>query len=277
MPQPGSDSPRSPSPTDSVVFTPQTASEAFLSSFPDTDSTADTPRHGTDEPTDTSPSTTESGLVPAVVRDPLDGIEALRMSLDRPLRAEVPPALDPARDALGSVTRECGPIKSKAPFHKWVRKLHRRHLQRQKVLGADIDMPAYEKGPAVGREGREDRDDYRRSSSDSSFAFVTTARSTSVSLASVSASIAGRSKKNTVRSSRAYSRTDGSSRASVSGARLSEDGQFADGVVPLDPAVGERATRRRKILEELISTEEGYIGDVKFLMNVRGIGWTSEQ
>ncbi|KAL2017916.1 hypothetical protein VTK56DRAFT_1572 [Thermocarpiscus australiensis] len=36
----------------------------------------------------------------------------------------------------------------------------------------------------------------------------------------------------------------------------------------MDPAVMERSLQRRRILEELISTEEGYIGDVRFLMNV---------
>ena len=37
----------------------------------------------------------------------------------------------------------------------------------------------------------------------------------------------------------------------------------------LDPAIMERSLQRRRILEELISTEESYIGDVRFLMNVR--------
>ncbi|KAK7744163.1 hypothetical protein SLS53_003684 [Cytospora paraplurivora] len=36
----------------------------------------------------------------------------------------------------------------------------------------------------------------------------------------------------------------------------------------LDKATVERSLQRRRILEELISTEEGYIGDVRFLMNV---------
>jgi hypothetical protein len=36
----------------------------------------------------------------------------------------------------------------------------------------------------------------------------------------------------------------------------------------IDVAAIERSLQRRRILEELISTEEGYIGDVRFLMNV---------
>jgi hypothetical protein len=39
----------------------------------------------------------------------------------------------------------------------------------------------------------------------------------------------------------------------------------------MDQAVGERSLQRRRILEELIETEESYIGDVRFLMNVRAV------
>lgn len=37
-----------------------------------------------------------------------------------------------------------------------------------------------------------------------------------------------------------------------------------------DRAMVQRALQRRRILEELISTEEAYIGDVRFLINVSG-------
>ncbi|KAK8048847.1 RhoGEF domain-containing protein [Apiospora phragmitis] len=36
----------------------------------------------------------------------------------------------------------------------------------------------------------------------------------------------------------------------------------------IDPTVMERQLQRRRVIEELISTEESYIGDIKFLMNV---------
>jgi hypothetical protein len=36
----------------------------------------------------------------------------------------------------------------------------------------------------------------------------------------------------------------------------------------VDAATVERSLQRRRILEELISTEEGYIGDIRFLINV---------
>ncbi|KAJ6445632.1 membrane-associating domain-containing protein [Purpureocillium lavendulum] len=59
-----------------------------------------------------------------------------------------------------------------------------------------------------------------------------------------------------------------SSRASISGPRLSEESVMAEEGEALDTAALERALQRRRILDELISTEEGYIGDVRFLGNV---------
>jgi hypothetical protein len=76
-----------------------------------------------------------------------------------------------------------------------------------------------------------------------------------------------RSRKTTIRSSRGP-RTERSRTASISGPRISEDSCCPERQPPLDPAVAKRALQRRRILEELISTEENYIGDVRFLMNV---------
>lgn len=50
--------------------------------------------------------------------------------------------------------------------------------------------------------------------------------------------------------------------------RVSEDSSFLESHSLADLAAIERSLQRRKVLEELISTEEGYIGDVRFLMNV---------
>ncbi|KAK0748207.1 hypothetical protein B0T21DRAFT_406739 [Apiosordaria backusii] len=154
------------------------------------------------------------------------------------------------------------PIK---PFQKWIKTLHKRALRRQELFGGDGNNTPC----CVDMEGRSsmtwDSGHYRHSS-DSSFNFVSAVKSASISLTSVS--VLTRSRKNTIRSSRGHSRTDRSSRASVSGARLSEDSFCQERQVALDPAVIERSLQRRRILEELISTEESYIGDVRFLMNV---------
>jgi hypothetical protein len=106
----------------------------------------------------------------------------------------------------------------------------------------------------------------RQSSSGSSFGFVEAVKTASASLAS--GSVFARSRRNSIRSSRAQTHTDRSSRRSLSSHRCSEDSCGLDKPQVLDKAAVERSLQRRRILEELISTEEGYIGDVRFLMNV---------
>lgn len=152
------------------------------------------------------------------------------------------------------------------PFHKWMKTLHKRSIRRQRSLGWENGfMPYYMDldGSSSATGGSFHR---RNSSSGSSFGFVTAVKSASISL--TTASVLSRSRRNTTRSSRGHSRADRSSRASVTGARLSEDSYCSDRPNSMDPDVMERSLQRRKILEELINTEESYIGDVRFLMNV---------
>jgi len=156
-------------------------------------------------------------------------------------------------------------VKARGPFHKWMKSLHRRASQRPK-LGADGHLPWHlldSQDRAILSRGVR----HKKSWSGSSFEFVSRVKSASISLASVSG--AGRSRRNT-RHSRAGSKTDRSSKGSVAGPRLSEDSwpSHAEAAVQVDPLATERALQRRQILEELIATEEGYIGDLRFLMNV---------
>ena len=155
---------------------------------------------------------------------------------------------------------------SARPFQRWMRTLQKRSARRQERSGCDGTFAPY----FLGNDGNAlaaGSAHHRNSSSESSFGFVTAVKSASISLAGVS--LLTRSRRDTIRSSHAHSRTDHSSRASISGARLSEDSFCRDRQIFMDPAVTERALQRRQILEELISTEESYIGDVRFLMNVR--------
>lgn len=153
----------------------------------------------------------------------------------------------------------------KGAFHKWMRSLHRRAAQRPTVWEDAGGLPWQLLDPedtdlaALSRKRG-----HRNSSSGSSFGFVTAVRSASVSLASVS--VVTRSRRNT--RSHCLSRTDRSSRASISGPRISEDSANVDRPMLTDAATVERSLQRRRILEELISTEEGYIGDIRFLINV---------
>jgi hypothetical protein len=85
--------------------------------------------------------------------------------------------------------------------------------------------------------------------------------SASISLASFS--VAPRSRRTGI-SSRQQQRTDLSSKTSNRG-RLSEDSSYISRGLVIDQAVTNRLLQRRRILEELITTEESYVADVKFL------------
>jgi hypothetical protein len=152
------------------------------------------------------------------------------------------------------------PLEIARPFNKWVRDIQKRAGQRRKTVSCDVDGSVLErelfKFPAQVRAR------HKKSSSGSSYGFVTAVKSATVSLASFS--IAPRSKRTGV--SPRHHRTDRSSKASNAG-RLSEDSSYiARGII--DQVVLNRLLQRRRVIEEIISTEESYIGDVKFLMNV---------
>lgn len=158
-------------------------------------------------------------------------------------------------------------LESKPPFERWMRTLNkkaalrRRSVSQSHTLGiAALDSDQYS---LPGFDGARSR--HRKSISGSSLGFVTAMKSASVSLASMS--IAPRSRKMT-RSSK-YTKTDRSSRTSNIGPRTSEDSAYTARGIVNDTAVTNRAIRRRHVLEEIIKTEEGYCGDIKFLMTVR--------
>ena len=147
------------------------------------------------------------------------------------------------------------------PFHKWMRHLHRRARPLDLNDGASWMEPFSESI----HSGASSFVGHRKTSSNSSFDLVAAVKSASVSLAS--ASVVTRKRRQNGRTS-FYARTERSSRASLSVPRCSEDSTYLEGPSVVDPAVTERLLQRRRILEELISTEESYIGDVKFLSNV---------
>ncbi|OLN82036.1 Phosphatidylinositol 3,4,5-trisphosphate-dependent Rac exchanger 1 protein [Colletotrichum chlorophyti] len=172
-------------------------------------------------------------------------------------------SVDDSDDVLEFSDSDSG-SKRRGPFHKWMRNLHRRAKQRPRAINTDGTLPWKLLDPA-DRSALSRRTRRRRSSSGSSFGFVAAVKSASISLASGStvSRHPGHSRR-----SLAYSKTDRSSRASFSAARFSEDSGHVEWPLEVDPLAADRALQRRRILEELISTEEGYIGDVRFLMNV---------
>ncbi|KAI0102915.1 Dbl homology domain-containing protein [Nemania sp. FL0031] len=146
------------------------------------------------------------------------------------------------------------------PFHKWMKNLHRR-AQRPSIQ--NIAPRQYPDCPFEDAPIR--IDGHRKSSSGSSFGFVAAVKSATVSIAS--ASVRTRQRRHGARSS-VHTRTDHSSAGSFSAQRMSEDSMCFERSSYTDPAVTERLLQRRRILEELITTEESYIGDIRFLMNV---------
>ena len=154
----------------------------------------------------------------------------------------------------------------KKPFHRWIRSLHRRTSHKdpepkKKASATPPDFPEPVKHAPTGTSLHPPP----LSASGSSLRFVSAVRSASVSLASVSAVTRPRK---LIARSRHLSRTDRSSRASFSVPRVSEDSVAVDQSAIVDVATTERSIQRRQILEELITTEEAYIGDVRFLIHV---------
>ncbi|KAF8866627.1 Dbl homology domain-containing protein [Acephala macrosclerotiorum] len=147
------------------------------------------------------------------------------------------------------------------PFNKWVKNLQRRAADRRKTVSCDATVDVLEKELFhTPSSGAQRRSAHKKSSSSSSYGFVTAVKSASISLASFS--VAPRSRRTGVSSRQ--QRTDRSSKAS-NGGRFSEDNSY---LATLDQGVTSRLLQRRRVLEEIISTEENYLADIKFLTNV---------
>ncbi|KAG5746755.1 hypothetical protein H9Q69_009106 [Fusarium xylarioides] len=145
-----------------------------------------------------------------------------------------------------------------------MKSLHRRVSQRDhgNVWSPDTGWENLECSGTSQRSIRR-RLSRRLSSSGSSLGFIEAVQSASISIASASA--ISRSHRHH-RLSHCRSRTERSSRASLSAPRFSED-SIPFEKVSIDVAAVQRSLRRRQIIEELINTEESYIGDIRFLIH----------
>ncbi|KAI1007815.1 hypothetical protein K3495_g425 [Podosphaera aphanis] len=150
-------------------------------------------------------------------------------------------------------------LKPNRPFKKWARSFEHRGLRRRKTVSCDTSTPSVNRD-LFESPGTQRRSNHKKSTSSSSFGLVTAVKSASISLASFSIA-----KKTNVSSSQ--QRTDRSSKTSHIG-RTSEDSTYKAKGIIVDQAVINRLLQRRRVLEEIINTEEGYVADVKFLMNV---------
>jgi hypothetical protein len=195
----------------------------------------------------------------------LDNIAALGLSFnaDEPQVGGTPNRERFSLDGPGAFSNRSLPLEGERPFNKWMRNLQRRGTQRRKTVSCEIGSAVLDP-ELFGSSGTQKKTAHKKSSSGSSFGFVTAVKSASISLASFS--VAPRSRKTGVSSRQ--QRTDRSSKTSNVG-RLSEDSSYIARGIVIDQAVTNRLLQRRRVLEEIISTEESYVADVKFLMNVR--------
>lgn len=207
----------------------------------------------------------DDGVVPVSITEPwrnLNTFTKLGLTLDHEDDDHVSRVLDvqiPSIELDHAKSQQTEPSPDLKPFHRWMKTLQRKS-RHKRLQSSSADLEAF---PGLIDDSSANSC-HRRSSSDSSFGYVAGVRSATIS---IDGSALTRSRRNTAQSS-AYARTDRSARASVSIGRRSEDSVRSERSVA-DPAVTERLLQRRRILEELIGTEESYIGDVKFLMNVR--------
>ena len=144
------------------------------------------------------------------------------------------------------------------PFQTWVKILHKRSERRQHRSREEGETPLTVLPPNIAA--------HHSLSSESSSCYVDRVHSASLSASALS--LFSRSRQSATRISYGQEKINRSSRTSGPEGQASEDSVSLDYLVSLEPAVIERAFQRRRILEELINTEESYIGDVKFLSSV---------
>ncbi|KAG8349933.1 hypothetical protein FVEN_g11897 [Fusarium venenatum] len=224
------------------------------------------------------PSLYDINSSPSLECPPLNGINAFTSSNRISTESKVPERVsNPEAVSSGSQTRidlseessyktSCsGDRNSRQPFHKWMRSLQRRvgHRDHEEAIWSPDAGWQYLESNRTYQQSLHRKLSRRLSSSGSSLGLIAAVQSASISLASGSA--VSRSRRHHGRS-RCRSRAEQSSRASLSVPRFSEDSIQLE-KVNVDVAQMHRSQRRRQILEELISTEEGYIGDVRFLIH----------
>lgn len=146
------------------------------------------------------------------------------------------------------------------PFRRWMSTLRKRHLQQKHYrvpatpsLASCDEMPHPSSLPLSSRRLSE--------SMTSSMDYVTAMKSTSITIASTS--IAPHSENGFTGSNRILQRE-----SAFSDARRSMDSHPGHLGPILDESAWIRSLQRRKVVEELISSEESYVADLKVLINV---------
>lgn len=164
-----------------------------------------------------------------------------------------------------TVTRSAAP--STHPLRRWISTLRRKSSKNIGSLKArrerwsldDFEEPACNR-PSLHR--RQTISSHRKTASWASSGLVEAVKSAKAGLGTLSVAPPGRkNRKSILRSS------DNSSRISHSGNRTSTESDHASTHL-IDEAALARGIQRRRTLEELVSSEESYISDLKVLVNV---------
>ena len=147
------------------------------------------------------------------------------------------------------------------PFRRWMSTLRRRHLGRRKKQDLSFDggnevLAVRSPLPTTVNSTRKTSE-----SMTSSIGFITTVKTTSVTIGSTS--LVPTSDKGP------HDRMRNGNRSSNTDARRSME-SHRGGLGPvIDESAWLRSFKRRKVVEELIASEESYIADLKVLVNVR--------
>lgn len=150
------------------------------------------------------------------------------------------------------------------PFRRWMSTLRHKNSRVGKSLTVRTERWSLDEcEDSIQRRGTA-RSRHKKTSSQSSSAFITAIKTASISLASVS--VAPRSR-HAARSSRFRSEHRNSEHSQTDGRPSMDNNRKLSGPF-MDEAAWDRALRRRKILEELVSSEESYVADLKVLTNV---------
>jgi hypothetical protein len=170
---------------------------------------------------------------------------------------ELDTALDGVQEQKGQALE---PLEEQAsPFSRWLKALRRRNMQRSSTLqvsGERWALDDFDLLPQTPQLQSDFQSSHRKSpSTGSSLAFITAVKSASITLASLS--IHGKSR----RSMQTVRWSDNPPRESI-------DSIVADAMPSIDDRTWARSVQRRRIVEEIVSSEESYIRDMKTLINV---------
>lgn len=145
-------------------------------------------------------------------------------------------------------------------LHRWINTLRRRSYGARDLPIRSQSMRTRRRQGRLSRESVQ----HRFSSSASSTAFFTGVKTASISLTSLS--LPPHSKR--LRPSSRLKSGTTSARLSATDQRSSTDSRVVSNAPVVNEGVWSRSVERRNILEELLSSEESYIADLKLLANV---------